>query len=70
GRRTVVLFGPSDDRKWSRADDQHAVVRNPLPCSPCSIFGYHKYCRDIPCMRSISVEQVMQVVDAQNLSSE
>ena len=59
GVRTLVLFGPSDPGKWAAPDEHHVVIRKPLPCSPCAIFGYRKWCRDIPCMRSISVDEVM-----------
>jgi ADP-heptose:LPS heptosyltransferase len=62
-RPTVILFGPSDPRKWSRPDDRHQVLRHPLPCSPCSIFGYHKLCRTIPCMRNITVAEVLLAVE-------
>lgn len=59
GLPTVVLFGPSDHLKWGIEDARHAVVRKNLPCSPCFIFGYHKPCRMIACMKQISVEDVL-----------
>jgi ADP-heptose:LPS heptosyltransferase len=55
---TVVLFGPSDRRKWGHCGTGHAVVSNERPCAPCAMFGYHKPCRTIACMQSIDVEQV------------
>lgn len=58
-RPTLILFGPSDRHKWSRASERHRVLRKDLPCSPCSIFGYHKLCRHIPCMTSITVDDVL-----------
>jgi len=59
GQRTVVLFGPSDHAKWGFQDSTHAVVRKDLPCAPCFIFGYHKPCRSIACMRRIAVKDVL-----------
>ena len=56
---TVVMFGPSDDRKWGVRGERHAVVRKGLACSPCFIFGYHKFCRSIACMKGIDVESVL-----------
>jgi ADP-heptose:LPS heptosyltransferase len=56
---TVVLFGPSDPDKWGVEDGRHVIIRKGLPCSPCFIFGYHKPCRTISCMRKISVEDVL-----------
>jgi len=57
---TVVLFGPSDARKWGVQRPGHAVVQGRLPCAPCFIFGYHKPCRTIDCMAQISPDEVIQ----------
>lgn len=59
GVDTVVLFGPSDSRKWGLADDAHRVVRRPLACAPCSIFGYQRLCRSVACMRDIAADEVL-----------
>ena len=59
-RPTVVWFGPSDSRKWGVNGPSHAVVSKALACAPCFIFGYHKLCRHIACMRSIAVDDVLQ----------
>ena len=59
GVPTVVLFGPGDHLKWGVSDATHAIVRKDLPCSPCSLFGYHKPCRTIACMKEIEVEDVV-----------
>ncbi|MEI6169104.1 MAG: glycosyltransferase family 9 protein [bacterium] len=55
----VVMFGPSDAGKWCRESQAVAVVRKPMACSPCFIFGYHKYCRTIACMEQVGVEEVL-----------
>jgi ADP-heptose:LPS heptosyltransferase len=62
GKPTVAIFGPSDSGKWNDDHAQHVVVRKNLPCSPCSIFGYNKLCRDVPCMSNISVDDVVTAV--------
>jgi ADP-heptose:LPS heptosyltransferase len=59
GTPTVVVFGPSDPVKWGHADARHAVVRKPLACSPCSVFGYHKLCRTLACMDGVTVDDVL-----------
>ncbi|MEI8138845.1 MAG: glycosyltransferase family 9 protein [bacterium] len=56
----VVMFGPSDAKKWCRESDTVAVVRKEMACSPCFIFGYHKYCRTIACMQAVGVKQVLE----------
>ena len=64
GRPTVVQFGPSDALKWGVEDATHATVRADLACAPCFIFGYHKPCRTIACMRQITVEAVQDACRA------
>jgi ADP-heptose:LPS heptosyltransferase len=61
-RPIVALFGPSDPRKWHSPDKSSICLRLGLPCSPCSVFGYQKLCRDVPCMRSISAETVADAI--------
>lgn len=58
-RPTVVLFGPSDSAKWGFRGNRHGVVTESIPCSPCFIFGYHRPCRTIDCMKRITVEAVL-----------
>jgi len=57
---SVVMFGPSDAKKWCRESDTVAVVRKELACSPCFIFGYHKHCRTIACMNQVGVGEVLE----------
>ena len=59
GTPSVVLFGPSDPRKWGFTGKRHVVVCKERACSPCFIFGYHKPCHDIGCMADITVDDVM-----------
>lgn len=63
GTPTVVLFGPSDERKWGHHGPSNKVVRHALACSPCAMFGYFKSCKNYACMQSITVEDVLRSVD-------
>ena len=63
GTATVVLFGPSDERKWGHQGPRHQIVRESLSCSPCAMFGYYKRCQSIACMKAISVEDVLRAMD-------
>jgi ADP-heptose:LPS heptosyltransferase len=66
---SVVMFGPSDAKKWCRESDSVVVVRQEMACSPCFIFGYHKYCRSISCMQQVEVDQVLGACrNVQNVS--
>ncbi len=61
GNPVLVLFGPGDPRYVSPGGQHVSIIRNPdLSCSPCESarcrapFGYQR------CLRSISVEAVME----------
>lgn len=60
GTPSVVLFGPSDPVKWGPPPEAGEAVRLPLPCSPCSMFGYTKPCRGRDCLCGLSVDEVLQ----------
>lgn len=60
GTPTVIWFGPSDSQKWGARGPLRAVVRKPLACSPCCIFGYHKLCRPVTCLQELTVADVRQ----------
>lgn len=60
GTPTVILFGPSDRQKWGVSSPGHAVVSKSLSCAPCFIFGYHRLCRPVTCMREITVAEVLK----------
>jgi ADP-heptose:LPS heptosyltransferase len=64
GVRCVVLFGASDERKWGPPALGQAVSE-PVPCRPCSIFGYVKRCRTIDCMDRIAVDRVWRAVEGE-----
>lgn len=69
GVRCVVLFGASDERKWGPPPELGQAVSEPVPCRPCSIFGYVKRCRTIDCMDRVAVERVWRAVEAELAAS-
>ncbi len=62
GTKAIVLFGPSDPRKWGPPPDCGTVLKCPMQCSPCSIFGYVKHCNFYTCINSITVDAVLEEV--------
>lgn len=62
GTPAIVLFGPSDPAKWGPPEGSGKAIRNPLPCSPCSIFGYTKPCRRYECIDGITDAQIMEAL--------
>jgi ADP-heptose:LPS heptosyltransferase len=60
GVPTVVLFGPSDPRKWGVEGPRNAVVWKRIACAPCFRFGCRAPCRRAACMEAIAVEDVME----------
>ena len=63
GLKSVVMFGPSDERKWGPPPGKGSAVFTRVPCRPCSIFGYIKRCRTIDCMDRINQDQVWQAIE-------
>lgn len=63
GTPLVALFGPTDPRLNGPYGSHGMVLRVPLPCSPC----LKRRCQireDRLCLRSISVEQVVEAASA------
>jgi len=61
GTPVIALFGPADperSRPWGR---ESVVIKKDLPCSPCAKIT----CKELNCMKSISVEEVLQAVKLQ-----
>lgn len=64
GTRIVGFYGPNTPLLYGPRGEGHAVFYNPLSCSPC-ITNYNQKassCRYPVCIRSISVEEVLEVV--------
>jgi ADP-heptose:LPS heptosyltransferase len=64
GTAAVVVFGPSDPAKWGPPAGCGMAVAQPLPCSPCSIFGYTKPCRSFVCINEIGPERIAEALCA------
>ena len=58
GCPVVVMFGPSDSRKWGPSEGCGIVVQQSLPCQPCSIFGCIKPCDSCECITKLEVAKV------------
>jgi len=60
GTPVVTLFGPTDPAR-SAPVGRAAVVRHPVPCSPC----FYRACPiEHPCMRGISAAEVGERITA------
>jgi len=57
---SVLIFGATDERKWTTSGQNIIVVRKKLPCSPCYILGSHKLCKNIECMAAVTPKAVIQ----------
>ena len=67
GTATVALFGPADPQEFAPWGDarRHAVVTSTIACRPCRILdwrGDDASCH--PCVRDISVEQVLAAAES------
>jgi predicted lipopolysaccharide heptosyltransferase III len=58
----VVLFGPASSVRWRPWRAQAELVQNYFPCNPCPMYTCEAF--DEPeCIRSITVDQVMNAID-------
>jgi len=61
GTPTVRIFGPADPCRWAPLDlNRHAVVRRPVPCSPCA---YWECPIDHRCLRLIEPGDVLRAAE-------
>jgi len=60
GAPCVILFGPSDPLEWG--PEKGRAVRVNVPCGPCAIFGCNKPCKVYTCMKSITVDAVVDAI--------
>lgn len=58
GTPTVAIFGPTDPNRTGPYGEGHIVITSGVDCSPC----FRKKCREMICMDSIGVEDVMGAV--------
>lgn len=58
GARVVALFGPTAPWRTGPYGPGHIIVRAGIECSPC----FQRVCKDVRCMREITVEEVMRRV--------
>jgi heptosyltransferase I len=61
GTPVVALFGPTSPERTGPYGDGHIVIRHGLPCSPC----FRKTCETLECMKTISVDEVLQAAREQ-----
>ncbi len=63
GTPTVHLFGPGVLSKWGPPGSKFRSVKNPVPCSPCTSYGYTPpCCQGLVCMLGIAPETVYAAV--------
>ena len=62
----VTLFGPTAPWRTGPYGNTPTILRKPLACSPC----FKKKCGTIECMRSISVEEVLDAADKKMFKNE
>ncbi|MBP7145901.1 MAG: glycosyltransferase family 9 protein [Acidobacteria bacterium] len=66
GTPTVHLFGPGVLSKWGPPGSRFRTIAAPVPCSPCTRYGYTPpCCQGVVCMERITPEQVLAAVELQ-----
>jgi lipopolysaccharide heptosyltransferase II len=63
GARTVSIFGPVDEKVYGPyPKDQHVVVSKDIACRPCYRRFRRASCDHISCLKTITVEEVLERV--------
>lgn len=60
GTPVVALFGPTDPKRTGPYGSGHMVIQAPLSCAPCFL----KTCREMTCMKNITVDAVFKAVES------
>jgi lipopolysaccharide heptosyltransferase II len=60
GAKVVALFGPTAPWRTGPYGASHIVVSKALECSPC----FQRKCGDVQCMEAITVEEVLEKINA------
>jgi ADP-heptose:LPS heptosyltransferase len=58
----VVLFGPASSVRWRPWRAQAELVQNYFPCNPCPMYTCEAF-EEPECIRSITVDQVMNAIE-------
>ena len=62
----IALFGPTAPGRTGPYGNGHIILRKPLACSPC----FKKKCPTMECMKSLSVEEVLEAAEAKLFQGE
>ena len=62
GAKVLALFGPTAPWRTGPYGPGHIVVRTGIDCSPC----FKRKCDDVQCMREITVEEVMRILNLES----
>ena len=62
----IALFGPTAPWRTGPYGNGHVILRKPLTCSPC----FKKKCPTMECMTSLTVEEVLEAVEAKLFQGE
>jgi len=63
GTRVIGLHGPTSVIKWGPAGEGNIGVKSRLSCSPCLYLGFEYGCRGNKCMRAITLDEVLAIVE-------
>jgi heptosyltransferase-3 len=59
GLPTIAIFGPTDPMVWAPRGEKVVVVREEIPCSPCSQERFFQ-CQHMDCLRGIETAHILK----------
>ncbi len=59
----VALHGPTSFKRWGPLNENSVAIQSPLKCSPCLNLGFEYGCNENRCMKAISVDTVIEIIE-------
>ena len=70
GLKTIVIFGPSDYRRWAPVGTKVKIISEQITCQPCFETGARD-CKHRKCLTEISVKKVLDsILERQDMTNE
>lgn len=64
---TIAIFGPTDPKEVGPWDCKDVIIKKNMSCSPCLHTKHFLNCIDRPCLKEITVEDVMDAIEKEIL---
>ncbi len=68
GCHVISLHGPTSEKRWGAVGENVTVIKPTYEYTPCINFGYESTCKTNTCMKSITVDRVINAIKGRDES--